>query len=87
MPMKNQTEEKIDEKQSTDLQPRQSIIPLIQEFLSNDVNKQTERRKMVTKLQFDEPPLIEKNFSTEWIEMDGQSAFIIRQILLFKFFF
>jgi hypothetical protein len=60
---------------STVLIPRQSIIPLIQEFLPNDWKKQVQQRKMATQLQFDEPPLFVKNLTAEWNEMDTKSTF------------
>lgn len=73
-PMKNRMDEAHEEERATDLIPRQSIMPFIEEFLADNVRKQTERRQMVTELQFDEAPLFEKNFSREWNEMDDKSA-------------
>jgi hypothetical protein len=60
---------------STDLIPRQSIIPLIQEFLPNELNIQIQQRKMATRLQFDEPPVFGKDLTAEWNEMDTKSMF------------
>jgi hypothetical protein len=76
-PSKNKSEEKIDDN-LTFLMPRQSIIPLIQEFLSNEFKKQPKQRKMVTQLQFDEPPLFVNNLKEEWDEMDTKSIHFIR---------
>ena len=73
-PLNNKSEMEIKEN-CTILIPRQSIIPLIQEFLPNELRKQIEQRKMITQLQFDEPPLFGKNLNIEWDEMDTKSAF------------
>jgi hypothetical protein len=70
------SEEKIDEN-CIFLMPRQSIIPLIQEFLPNELKKQTKKRKMITQLQFDDPPLFVNNLQVEWEEMDTKSTFYL----------
>jgi hypothetical protein len=64
--------------------PRQSISPLIQEFLPNEFKKQPVQRKMVTQLQFDEPPLFVKNLTEEWDEMNTKSTFCSSFYRLFK---
>lgn len=68
------TIEEIREEHVEILAPRPSIIPLIHEFLPTGWERRTERRKTITKLQFDDPPVFEKNFINEWEEMDGKSA-------------
>jgi hypothetical protein len=80
-PSRNELEEKIDDN-LTFLMPRQSIIPLVQEFLPNELKKQPQKRKMVTQLQFDEPPLFINNLKAEWDEMDTKSTF---HSLVYKF--
>jgi len=64
--------------------PRQSISPLIQEFLPNELKKQPVQRKMVTQLQFVEPPLFVKNLTEEWDEMNTKSTFCSSFSRLFK---
>jgi len=73
-PSKNESEEKIDHKLNF-LMPRQSIIPLVQKFLPNELKKQPKQRKMATQLQFDEPPLFVNNLKADWDEMDTKSTF------------
>jgi hypothetical protein len=67
------SKEKIDDRFNF-LMPRQSIIPLIQEFLPNELKNPLKQRKMVTQLQFDEPPLFVNNLKAEWDEMDRKST-------------
>jgi hypothetical protein len=53
------------------------MSPLIQEFLPNELKKQPIQRKMVTRLQFAEGPLLINNLKTEWDEMDTKSTFAL----------
>lgn len=69
----NKSEEKINDN-VTFLMPRESIMPLVQEFLPKELKKQSEQRKMITQLQFNEPPLVVNNFKEEWDEMDTKST-------------
>ncbi|UJR36384.1 hypothetical protein I4U23_029108 [Adineta vaga] len=70
--------EKIDRNDSISLTPRASIIPLIQEYLPHHVKKQPKQRKMITKLQFSDPPLNDKNLKLEWDEMNTKSLFSLQ---------
>jgi hypothetical protein len=64
------------------LQPRISMVPLIQEYLPHEMRRSKQPRRMTTALQFDEPPDIIEDFKLEWNVMDTQS-----RLNLFSFFF
>ncbi|CAF1232508.1 unnamed protein product [Adineta steineri] len=55
------------------LMPRQSMLPLIQEFLPKHLKQQRVKRKMITQLQFNEPPLFVNNLQQQWDEMNSNS--------------
>lgn len=78
-PLNNSSDAKV-----ISLMPRQSILPLIQEYLPNELKKQFVQRKMVTQLQFNEPPLFVKNLKAEWDEMDTKSTFCLLFYTLLK---
>jgi hypothetical protein len=81
----NQVEENL-----TFLMPRKSMSPLIQDYLPDEFKIQPIQRKMVTHLQFDEPPLLVNNLKVEWDEMDTKSTFYYRLYfieILFRFIF
>ncbi|CAF1645213.1 unnamed protein product [Rotaria magnacalcarata] len=52
---------------------RQSMSPLIQEYLPCELRKQPMKRKMTTRLEFSEPPLFRDTFKEDWDELDTQS--------------
>ncbi|CAF4463026.1 unnamed protein product [Rotaria socialis] len=52
---------------------RQSMSPLIQEYLPYELRKQPMNRKMTTRLEFSEPPLFRDTFKEDWDELDTQS--------------
>ena len=63
------------------LQPRISMIPLIQEYLPREMKKSIQPRRMTTDLSFDKPPDIIENFQLAWDAMDTQSS-----LRIFHFF-
>jgi hypothetical protein len=73
----SRTKTKSEKNTISSLMPRQSMSPLIQEFLPNELKKQPIQRKMVTRLQFAEGPLLINNLKTEWDEMDTKSTFAL----------
>ncbi|CAF2399806.1 unnamed protein product [Rotaria sp. Silwood2] len=79
LPLTNQSVEKINQNLSAVL-PRQSMSPLIEEYLPYKLQKQSIQRIMITQLQFNEPPLFVNNFQEEWDEMDTKSVFSLRSI-------
>ncbi|CAF4636604.1 unnamed protein product, partial [Rotaria sp. Silwood1] len=78
-PLVNKSVEKIDQNLIS-LLPRQSISPLIEEYLPYELQKQPIQRIMITQLQFNKPPLFIKNFKEEWDEMDAISVFSLQSI-------
>ncbi|CAF0833955.1 unnamed protein product [Rotaria sordida] len=79
LPLTNKSVKNIDQNLIS-LLPRQSITPLIQEYLPYGLKKSPIQRKMITQLQFNEPPLFINNFKEEWDEMDTKSIFSLRSI-------
>lgn len=72
------------------ISPRQSLLPLIQEYLPHELRKSIKLRRMATELRFDEPPKLEYNFQQEWDEMDTKSHLNFQYLIefyLFRFFF
>ena len=65
------------------LMPRQSMSPLIQEFLPDEFKIKPVQRKMITQLQFNEPPLFLNNLKAQWDEMDTKS---ILDLLFYRFY-
>lgn len=71
------------------LQPRISMIPLVQEYLPREMKTSIQSRRMTTNLSFDEPPDIMENFQLVWDAMDTQSSlgifcFFVRSLELLK---
>ena len=75
-PLKNKSEKKINEN-LINLIPRPSMLPLIQEYLPDELKKQPIKREMITQLAFQEPPLFINNLKAEWDEMDTKSTLFI----------
>lgn len=63
----------MDDENFNSLLPRQSMSPLIEEYLPYELRKLCVQRKMVTQLQFNDPPLLHDKLKDEWNEMDSKS--------------
>lgn len=71
--VKSQSIKYMDDENFNSLLPRQSMSPLIEEYLPYELRKHCVQRKMVTQLQFNDPPLLHDKLKDEWNEMDSKS--------------
>lgn len=71
--VKSQSIKYMDDENFNSLLPRQSMSPLIEEYLPYELRKLCVQRKMVTQLQFNDPPLLHDKLKDEWNEMDSKS--------------